>query len=340
MEDKYILSCLIPMYNEGEEVIKPLLDSIAIQQNVDFNRIEAVITNDGILDENDSNRLSEDFINSYPFDIKYSQIEHAGVSATRNYCLDNCGGEYVMFCDADDMFFNACGLWMVLNELKKNSIDYYSSMFIEESRVVGDWGQMKPFYINRENDSTFVHGKVIRRQFLIDNNIRWNENLTIHEDSYFNCLCHITAQRLTQKIQYCPTAFYLWKYREDSICRQDPLYLNKTYVKMYDSNTELVTECVKRNFKEDAINLVVNMVYESYYMFNTDKWWSEEGHEYMESTEKRFKQYWLTFKNIFDIVSPEKKRQLVFDLRKKYFDKGLIDMRITFADWIKHIEEL
>ena len=41
-------------------------------------------------------------------------------------------------------------------------------------------------YINRERDSTFVHGKVHRRQYLLDQRIRWNPALTIHEDSYFN----------------------------------------------------------------------------------------------------------------------------------------------------------
>ena len=41
------LSILVPYYNEGEEVIKPLLDSIAIQQNIDMNEIEVVICDDG-----------------------------------------------------------------------------------------------------------------------------------------------------------------------------------------------------------------------------------------------------------------------------------------------------
>ena len=48
-------------------------------------------------------------------------------------------------------------------------------------------------------DSTFVHGKVHRRQYLIDKEIRWNDALTIHEDSYFNILC----QNLSTNIKYC-----------------------------------------------------------------------------------------------------------------------------------------
>ena len=41
------LSICVPQYKETEEVIKPLLDSIAIQQNIDFKDIEVVIANDG-----------------------------------------------------------------------------------------------------------------------------------------------------------------------------------------------------------------------------------------------------------------------------------------------------
>ena len=60
------LQILIPQYKETDEVIKPLLDSIAIQQNVDFNEIGAIICNDGT-----DIYLSDNLLNSYPFKIKY-----------------------------------------------------------------------------------------------------------------------------------------------------------------------------------------------------------------------------------------------------------------------------
>jgi hypothetical protein len=87
-------------------------------------------------------------------------------------------------------------------------------------------------------DSTFVHGKVHRRKFLINNNIRWNEKLTIHEDSYFNCLC----QKLGKEVKYCQNPFYLWKWRDNSVCRHDPKYILKTFNNMLESNTALVKE--------------------------------------------------------------------------------------------------
>ena len=58
------LEILIPQYKETKEVIKPLLDSIAIQQNVDFNELGAIICNDG-----SGIYLDRRWLNSYPFKV-------------------------------------------------------------------------------------------------------------------------------------------------------------------------------------------------------------------------------------------------------------------------------
>ena len=171
------LQILVPQHKETDEIVKPLLDSIAIQQNVDFSQIGVIICNDGT-----DVHLSEKLLSSYPFEVQYHKEPHRGVSGTRNACLDHATAEYVMFCDADDMFYNACGLYIVFREIANGGFDTLSSTFIEESRIPTT---KEITYINREMDSTFVHGKFHRRQFLLDNNIRWNDALTIHEDSYF-----------------------------------------------------------------------------------------------------------------------------------------------------------
>ena len=106
------LQILVPQYKETDEIIRPLLDSIAIQQNVDFNDVGVIICNDG-----SDVFLSEKLLNSYPYKIEYYKCEHHGVSATRNACLDHATADYVMFCDADDMFYNACGLWIIFREI-------------------------------------------------------------------------------------------------------------------------------------------------------------------------------------------------------------------------------
>ena len=123
------LQILIPQYEETDSIIKPLLDSIAIQQNVDFSEIGVIIVNDG-----SDVFLTEDFLNSYNFGIEYYKEKHQGVSATRQAALDHAVADYVMFCDADDMFCNVCGLWMIFREINIGVFDSLTSLFVEETR--------------------------------------------------------------------------------------------------------------------------------------------------------------------------------------------------------------
>lgn len=186
------LQFLIPHYKETFSEIKPLLDSISIQQTVDMNDIGAIIVDDGP----DSVKLDETRLSEYPFNIIYRQSPKGGVSATRNACLDLATAEYVMFCDADDMFMNACGLHILFREMNQNEFDMMISTFVEETR---DIQNKKPLFINHDVDFTFVHGKVLRREFLKNNNIRWNPDLTIHEDSYFNFL----SMKCAKEVKLC-----------------------------------------------------------------------------------------------------------------------------------------
>ena len=323
------LQILVPQYNETEEVIKPLLDSIEIQQNVDLKKdVGVIIVNDG-----SDCLLSKKFLKQYTFKIEYYQNEHKGVSATRNACLDHAKADYVMFCDADDMFFNACGLYIVFREIDQNNgFDALMSAFIEESHFPGT---NEVVYMNHDVDSTFVHGKFYRRQFLLDEKIRWNDSLTIHEDSYFNCLC----QKCAKEFKYCPTPFYLWKWRDNSVCRHDPKYILKTYNNMLDSSTALVEEFLSRKRTDDAKFYATSMIYDAYFTMNKDEWINQENKEYRTATEKRFKQYWETFQNLYKEIDQQTKAQIIMGIKNRMFGEGLLMESITFDDWIKIVEE-
>lgn len=320
------LQFLIPQYNETETDIKNLLDSIEIQQNIDMDDIGAIIVNDG-----SDIILSDDFLNSYSYDIKYIKADHKGVSATRNAALDAASADYVMFCDADDMFYNACGLYIVFREIEKDGFDTLVSAFVEETR---DPATKEPLYITHDIDQTFVHGKIHRRKFLLKNNIKWNNDLTIHEDSYFNCLC----QNLAKNAKYSATPFYLWKWRDNSVCRHDPKYILKTYNNMLDSNTALINQFLKRDLKEEAMYYATAMIYDAYFTMNKDEWLNQENKEYRKAVEDRFAIYWKDFKHLHNTISEEKKNQIIISLRNRMFAEGMILETQTFADWIKQFE--
>ena len=320
------LQILIPQYKETDEIVKPLLDSIALQQCVDFNEIGVIICNDGT-----DVYLSDTLLNSYPFEVQYHKCEHKGVSATRNACLDRATAEYVMFCDADDMFYNMCGLWIVFNEIKIG-FDSLVSCFTEETRHPET---KEVLYINHDMDSTFVHGKIHRRQYLLDRGIRFNDALTIHEDSYFNILC----QSLSQNVKYCQTPFYLWKWRDESVCRHDPKYILKTYNNMLDSNDALITTLREKGAYDKANFYVAMMLLDAYYTMNKPDWINQENKEYRDATEKRFARYYKKHKATWESVPAQDKMQISQGIRGRSVMEGMQMESQTIDEWLKHIEK-
>ena len=320
------LQILVPQYNETDGVVKNLLDSIALQQNVDFNEIGVIICNDG-----SDTLLSEDFLEFYPFKIEYHKEPHRGISGTRNACLDYSTAEYVMFCDADDMFLNMCGLYVVFMEMK-TGFDTLVSAFVEEARTKYT-GEV--IYVTKEFDMTFVHGKVHRRQYLIDENIRFKEELVCNEDSYFTVL----TQKLTNKVRHCKTPFYLWKWRDGSVCRK-PNHRLKTYGYMIDGNDYLVMELLNRNMINEAVYFVVHMVYSVYYMLQKPEWMAEENKEYRDGVEKRFAEYFVKMENLWNALVPNEKVEISNKLREKAIAEGMEMESVSLPEWLKYIKEI
>jgi glycosyltransferase involved in cell wall biosynthesis len=340
------LEILIPHYKETIEELSLLLDSIALQQQINFADIGVIIANDGpeaklipsqwIKNNSTSKGIQAKENNKiYPFQIlNIISNKKKGVSATRNAALDAATADYVMFCDADDMFCDACGLSIVMREIDNGGFDTLVSCFREETRT----SDGQPVYINRENDSTFVHGKVHNRNFLIKNKIRWNKDLTIHEDSYFNILTRELAD--PQRAKYCPMPFYLWKWRDSSVCRHDPDYILKTYSNMLDSNDALVDSFVKRMLEEKANFYVGFMVIDAYYTMNKPEWLDKTNEKYRKVVSKRFSRYWKKHKKQFNKLTDQEKATISVGVRQRSVCEGMLMEAITLDQWLDRIEQI
>lgn len=322
------LQILVPQYEETDSIIKPLLDSIAIQQSIDFNEVGVIIVNDG-----SDVRLSNELLTSYPYTIDYYLNDHLGVSATRQAALDQATADYVMFCDADDMFCNTMGLWILFREMNLGTFDSLTSVFTEETR---NPLTNEVMYINREMDSTFVHGKVHRRRYLIEKGIKWNPDLTIHEDSFFNIQC----SSLSQNVKYCPYPFYLWKWRDDSVCRHDSKYILRTYRNMIESNSALIAEFRKKGHPDKAAFYTVFMIFDAYYTMNKPEWIDMENQEYRNATERHFAEYYKTHKKTWENFPYQEKMNISQGIRGRSVQEGMRMESMTVDEWLKHIEGL
>ena len=185
-------------------------------------------------------------------------------------------------------------------------------------------------------DTTFVHGKVHRRQYLIDKDIHWDPTLTIHEDSYFNIQC----ASLSENVKYCQTPFYLWKWRDESVCRHDPKYILKTYRNMIDSNSALIEEFKRKGYSDQVTFYTAFMIFDAYYTMNKPEWINQKNKQYRNSTEKHFAKYYRDHKSIWQSVPSQDKMQISQGIRGRSVDEGMQMEKMTIDEWLQHIMKL
>ena len=109
---------------------------------------------------------------------------------------------------------------------------------------------------------------------------------------------------------------------------------------MLDSNTALIEELLHRGRGEDAAYFACNMIYDAYFTMNKDEWINQENKEYRDATEKRFKEYYNRYRVLADSLDKQVQNQIIMGQKNRMFGEGLVLEHITFADWIKHLEEV
>lgn len=89
-----MVSVIVPIYNV-ENYVKKCLDSLAAQTMED---VEFLLIDDGSTDN--SSKIADQYSSDPRFRIFHT--ENRGLSAARNYGIDQSHGEYLMFVDGDD----------------------------------------------------------------------------------------------------------------------------------------------------------------------------------------------------------------------------------------------
>lgn len=249
------LQILIPHYKEDTSLVRRQLDSIATQQGIDVAKdLGVIICNDG----SDVLLPIDDFEKEYPFAIQYCVREHSGMSAIRSFLLKLATADYVMCCDSDDVFSNMLGLYKVFETIDNGGFDVFYSAFYEElfNRSTGKYA-----YVERCQDLYFLHGKVFRRQFLIDNKIDWKPGLNERSDNYFLW----QAMLLAEDKRYSANPFYTWKYNPNSVCRNTDGFFSKTYHKSLLSDSLNVQNFIERERYGEAAFMFYRIIYDGYF---------------------------------------------------------------------------
>ena len=318
------LTFVVTHYKEPWEVCKPWFDSMADQLGVDFENIEILVVEDG------GEPIDEAHFVGYPYKVKTFNFGHKGVSACRNIGLDHATGDYIMFCDCDDRFISAYGIHLFLKAIKQSMFDIVKTPFLEDQVIDGE---LK--LIRHDQDITFIHGKLYRVDFLKDNDLRFDESLTIHEDSYFNVLGNMLAEG---NIHEMSPAVYLWKYRDESIVRVDrDAYVFKTYDHLMNVRRAICRELERRERYAEFYQAISKTFIDSYYDFQKPDCLKPENKEIIEKAEKAFADFFKEFRGEYQNVNIKDTAQMMYLCRMNAYMNGLLIERETLQEFINRI---
>ena len=223
-----MIDIIIPVYN-ARKILELTLMSIKLQTIIDKINIY-------LIDDNSSEDY-KDILNKYKdMNIIYKKLDkNNGPAVARQKGIEMSSSKYIMFIDADDLLYDADSIKKLFNKIEED-YDYVVGITIDEKQNT---------QIMNESD---LHGKIYKREFLLKNNIKFN-NTRIHEDNYFNnlvLLCEPKQKELLENI-------YIYVDNKDSITN-----INKEKefenLEIYISNIkEIIEEATKRNIEKDLI---------------------------------------------------------------------------------------
>ncbi|WP_051929329.1 glycosyltransferase family 2 protein [Flavobacterium sp. 83] len=201
MKIKY--SIVVPHKNSFDLLLK-LLKSIPEQS--DFEVI--------IVDDN-SNYSEKEKINSHSFNdnvIVIFNSDSGGAGKARNLALERASGKWVIFADADDYFSENMEILLDDYFEAKEDIIYFgtSSVFADTNQIASRhvrYMNLVSDYLKNINDEDALRyyftppwGKMIRRELIESNNIRFEEILASN-DIYFSLKSAFHAKSITATLE-------------------------------------------------------------------------------------------------------------------------------------------
>lgn len=286
-------SLIIPVYNL-EPYIAKCLKSV-VNQDLGTDSYEIIVINDGSMDN--SEKIIKHYAEKYA-NIHLHTIKNNGVSNARNEGLQKAKGEYVFFIDGDD-WLNPNILKSTYENLKTDTLDIarfghtreYASkpsktVSIPESKV---YANGLDFIMETKTNDYYPWQFVFSKQFLIENKLWFNTNLSFCEDKELV----IRALTRSKRFKNFKTILYNYNLKRENAASfnisdkgiNDLVAANRliyNFANVHIKNTEH-----SQYFKNDALTSIRN----SYYILTTNSLW------------KRFKPWSKMVKNKIDLIN-------------------------------------
>ena len=245
------ISIIAPMYNV-EKYVTQCLESVLRQTFTDF---EFIITDDCSTDN--SANIVESYIPKFEGRLRLFKLKKnsGGAIVPRNTGLSLSRGKYIALIDTDDLYTDSAleELYNIAEDTQADIVAterYYEaktnndiidsstplikksnmkiSNFVDKPTVVSDDMAKRVIDWTNRRFSEYPWDKLYRRDFIIENNIRFPQNMRVRDDTVFSfyCMC------LAGKIVRVPNIINIYRMRTDSlsndrITNKLDKYLNK-----------------------------------------------------------------------------------------------------------------
>lgn len=218
-----MISVIVPVYN-AEAYLDPCIESVLTQS---YRNLELILINDGSTDN------SLELCRRWEYDPRVIVLstENRGVSAARNLGLDKANGVWILFLDSDDRLIEGCleRLMALVSPQTQEVIGAYTSdenanpvKACLHQTVPADSVRrmmldpvnhrlMPDFYVVKPLSLPSCWGKLLRKDIIRANSIRFREELRLSEDTLFHldylaCISDVTVTDLPVLYYRCNTA--------------------------------------------------------------------------------------------------------------------------------------
>jgi len=243
-----MVNIIIPAWNCADTLGKAL-SSLMSQTKSMF-----IVT---IVNDNSDEELDE-IVEQYRafLNIRYiKNKENLGPGPARQIGIDSDNQcDYVMFLDSDDILYPRA-VEILYRDAKLYGVDViYSNIAVERGgALVGS--------LSLGKNTTWTHGKIYRKKFLVENNIRFPDTQLYNEDSYFNLVCNLLAKNK----RFINETTYLWRNCKTSLTRsKDGKFIfdhNIDYLLMQIWALEKV---ISSNITNEALGATIANIFNAY----------------------------------------------------------------------------
>ncbi len=187
-----LVSVIIPVYN-AEHTLLSCVESVL---NQTYPEIELILINDG---SSDGSARICDSLKRTDSRVVFVSRQNSGVSKTRNEGIRRAKGKYVIFLDADDSLErDAVSLAVSQADAYAADVVFWGFTYVFDDRSSVNFeqnaygGDKEGFFRNHfismleKEQLNPPWNKLIRRDFLINNDIFFKEDFAICEDMIFN----------------------------------------------------------------------------------------------------------------------------------------------------------